>query len=156
MNQIDVRERETTFMNQTDTHLRPGRITFLVTLVLLVIQYVLGMIANLELQFPAGNLWRWVFENSPIIQLHIITGTLLIVVALVALILSIVARHTAGIIAAIAGLALLIFSWLSGAQFLATQDNTLSLRMALGFIGAFIAYIVGYYLLRPRAQKQSI
>jgi len=156
MNQIEVRDRETTFMSQTDAHLRPVRITFLVTLVLLVIQYVLGMIANLEVQFPAGNLWRWVFENSPIIQLHIIIGTLLIVMALVALILSIVARHTAGIIAAIAGLALVIFSWLSGAQFLATQDNALSLRMALGFIGACMAYVVGYYVSRARAQKQSI
>jgi hypothetical protein len=83
MNQIDVRERETAVTSQTDDHLRPVRITFLVTLVLLVIKYVLGMIANLELQFPAGNLWRWVIQNSLLIQLHIYNGTLLIVVALV-------------------------------------------------------------------------
>ena len=73
-----------------------------------------------------------------------------------ALILSMAARHTVGIIAAVSGLALLIFAWLSGAQFLATQQNDLSLRMALGFIGALIAYLYGYYLSRARAQKQSI
>jgi hypothetical protein len=74
MNQIDVRERETAVTSQTDDHLRPVRITFLVTLVLLVIKYVLGMIANLELQFPAGNLWRWVIQNSLLIQLQSIMG----------------------------------------------------------------------------------
>ena len=36
MNHIDVRERETAVTSQTDDHLRPVRITFLVTLVLLV------------------------------------------------------------------------------------------------------------------------
>jgi hypothetical protein len=72
------------------------------------------------------------------------------------LILSIIARHTAGMIAAIAGLALLIFAWLSGAQFLGSGDNGFSLRMALGFIGAFTAYLVGYYLSKPSSQKQSI
>jgi len=156
MNQTHVREGETTFTSQTDARVRAFRITFLVTLVLLVIQYILGMIANLEVQFPAGNIWGWVFQNSLIIQLHIYIGTLLIVVALVALILSMIARHTIGIIAAVAGLALLIFAWQSGAQFLATQQNDLSLRMALGFIGAFVAYVLGYYLSRARSQKQSI
>lgn len=67
-----------------------------------------------------------------------------------------VARHLAGMIAVATGLALLIFAWLSGAQFLANQQNDLSLKMALGFIGAFIAYIVGYSLSSVRSQKQSI
>jgi len=112
--------------------------------------------ANLEVQLPrSGDVWGWVFGNSPIIVLHIINGTLLIVVALVALILSIRARHPIGIIAAVAGLVLLIFAWLSGDQFLTTQDNGLSLRMALGFIGAFVAYLLGYYLPIVRAQKQA-
>lgn len=156
MNQTQVRGGETTPVNQADARMRPFRTTVLVTLVLLVIQYVLGMIANLDIQYPAGNLWRWVFGNSPLIVLHIINGTLLIVAAIVALVLSITRRHTAGIIAAIAGLVLLVFAWLSGAQFLATQQNDLSLRMALSFIGAFIAYLLGYYLSKVPSQKKSI
>jgi hypothetical protein len=102
------------------------------------------------------NAWRWVFGHSLIIQLHIYIGTLLIVVALVALILSIRARHPIGIAAAVAGLALLIFAWLSGDQFLVTQHNDLSLRMALGFIGAFVAYLLGYFFAGVHSQKPSI
>src|SRR5579859_1389584 len=143
MNQTHVREGETTFVNQADARVRPFRITVLVTLVLLVLQYIFGMIANLEVQLPNGNDWSWVFGHSLIIQLHIYIGTLLIVVALVALILSLVARQPGGIVAAAAGLALLVFAWLSGDQFLVTQHNDLSLWMALGFMGAFIAYLLG-------------
>jgi hypothetical protein len=144
-------------MNQTYARFRAFRIAFLITLVLLVIQYVLGMIANLEVQFPGnlpdGNAWSWVWSHSLIIQLHISIGTLLLVVALVALILSIVARNLVGIIAAVVGLAMIIFAWLSGVAFLASQQNTLSLWMALGFIGAFVAYILGYYLSRSLYRK---
>lgn len=144
-------------MNQTYTRSRAFRITFLITLVLLVIEYVLGMISNLEVQIPDnlpdGNAWSWVWSNSLIIQLHIYTGTLLLVVALVALILSIVARHTVGITAATIGLALLIFTWLSGAEFLANQQNDISLRMALGFMGAFVVYIAGHLLSSSTSRK---
>ncbi len=132
-------------MSQTHARGRAFRITVLITLVLLVLRYVLGMIANLEVQLPGGNVTSWVFGHSIIIQLHIYLGTLLIVIALVALILSLVARHLVGIVAAVAGLALLVFAWLSGVQFLATQQNDLSLMMAFGFMGAFIAYLLGYF-----------
>jgi len=144
-------------MSQTHARFRAFRIAFLITLVLLVIQYVLGMISNLEVQFPDnlpdGNAWSWVWSHSLIIQFHIYIGTLLLIVTLIALILSIVARNMAGIIAAVVGLALIIFAWLSGVAFLASQQNTLSLWMALGFIGAFVAYILGYYLSRSLYRK---
>jgi hypothetical protein len=135
-------------MSQTFARFGAFRIVFLITLVLLVIEYVFGMISNLEVPIP-GNLpggiaWGWIWSHSLIIQLHISIGTLLLVVALLALILSMVARHRVGIIAAAAGLALLILAWLSGAASLASQQNDLSLRMALGFMGAFVAYILGY------------
>jgi hypothetical protein len=144
-------------MRQTSARIGAFRLAFLVTLVLLVVQYVLGMISNLEVQFPGnlpgGNAWGWVWSNSLIIQLHIYIGTLLLVVALVALILSIVARTIVGVIAAAAGLVLIIFAWLSGAAFLANQQNTLSLWMALGFMGALVAYLLGYSLSSSRYQK---
>jgi hypothetical protein len=143
-------------MSQTHARGRAFRLTVLITLVLLVLQYILGMIANLDVQLPNGNVSSWVFGHSMIIQLHIYLGTLLIVVALVALILSLVARHPVGVVAAIAGLALLVFAWLSGVQFLATQQNDLSLRMALGFMGAFIAYLLGYFFSGVSSQRPSI
>ena len=53
----------------------------------------------------------------------------------------------------VAGLALIILAWLSGAAFLASQQNTLSLWMALGFMGALVAYILGYSLSRSLDRK---
>jgi hypothetical protein len=157
MNQTDVRGGEPTFVNQTDARVRPFRLTVLVTLVLLVAQYILGVLANLEVQIPSGaDGWSWVFGHSLIIQLHIYIGTLLIVAALVALILSIVARNLGGTIAAVAGLALLVFAWLNGSQFLDTQQNAPSLRMALGFIGAFVAYLLGYFFSGVHSRRPSI
>ena len=143
-------------MSQTHARGRAFRSTVLITLVLLVLQYIVGMMANLEVQLPSGNAVSWVFGHSIIIQLHIYLGTLLIVVELVALVLSLVARHPVGIVAAVAGLALLVFVWLSGVQFLATQQNDLSLRMALGFMGAFIAYLLGYFFSSVPSQKLPI
>lgn len=143
-------------MSQTHARGRAFRSTVLITLVLLVLQYIVGMMANLEVQLPSGNAVSWVFGHSIIIQLHISLGTLLIVVELVALVLSLVARHPVGIVAAVAGLALLVFAWLSGVQFLATQQNDLSLRMALGFMGAFIAYLLGYFFSSVPSQKLPI
>ena len=144
-------------MRQTSARFGAFRLAFLVTLGLLVVQYVLGMISNLEVQFPGnlpgGNAWGWVWSHSLIIQLHIYIGTLLLVVALVALVLSSVARNIVGSIAAAAGLALIILAWLSGAAFLASQQNTLSLWMALGFMGALVAYILGYSLSRSLDRK---
>jgi hypothetical protein len=58
-----------------------------------------------------------------------------------------------GVIAAAVGLALIILAWLSGAAFLASQQNTLSLWMALSFMGAFVAYILGYSLSRSLDRK---
>jgi hypothetical protein len=144
-------------MSQTYARFGAFRLAFLITLVLLVIEYVFGMISNLEVQFPGnlpdGNAWGWVWSHSLIIQLHISTGTLLLVVALVALILSIVARNIVGSIAAAAGLALIIFAWLNGVAFLAIQQNGLSLWMALSFMGAFVAYILGSSLSRSLDRK---
>ena len=48
-------------MRQTDARFGAIRIMFLITLGLLVIEYVLGMISNLEVQIPGnlpgGNAW---------------------------------------------------------------------------------------------------
>jgi hypothetical protein len=42
-------------MSQTHARGRAFRLTVLITLVLLVLQYIVGMMANLEVQLPSGN-----------------------------------------------------------------------------------------------------
>ena len=84
-------------MSQTYARFGAIRLAFLITLVLLVIEYVFGMISNFEVQFPgnlpAGNAWGWVWSHSLIIQFPISTGPLLLVITLVALLVSMVARN---------------------------------------------------------------
>ena len=53
----------------------------------------------------------------------------------------------------IAGLAMIIFAWLSGVAFLASQQNNLSLNMALGIMGGLVAYLLGYSLSRSLFRK---
>ena len=141
-------------MNRTITRFTLLQRTFLVTLILLIIQYMLGMLVNLFVQFPSsfpeGNAWGWSFTHTFVTPSHILIGTLLIIVALVALVMSIRTRHVPEILTGIFGLAMIIYAWLSGASFLSNgQQNTASIQMALGFIGAVIAYGIGIYMARP-------
>ncbi|GAC1388433.1 MAG: hypothetical protein NVS4B12_17270 [Ktedonobacteraceae bacterium] len=141
-------------MNQTKKRLNVLRSTFLVTLILLVIQYVFGMIVNLYVQFPNalnnGNGWGWAMTHTLVVPIHVYLGTLLLVVALVGMGISIWVRRVPEILAATLGLAMIVFAWLSGASFLTSgQQSGVSLRMALGFIGAVIAYGVGCYIAHP-------
>ncbi len=135
----------------TKTRRNVLRGTFLVTLIILVLQYVLGMLVNLYIQFPAslpeGNAWGWSFTHTFVTSSHIVIGTILIVVALVALVLSIRTRQAPEILAAVCGLIMIIYAWLSGASFLSNgQQSGASFQMALGFIGAIIAYGTGLYI----------
>ena len=142
-------------MNQTNKRLNVLRGTFLVTLILLVIQYVFGMIVNLYVQFPSTltdgkAAWGWALSNTFAVPIHASLGTALLVVAIVALVLSIRIRHVPEILASVLGLAMIVFAWLSGILFLSFgQQSTTSLTMAIGFIGAVIAYGVGCYIAHP-------
>ncbi len=148
-------------MNQTKKRFNVLRGTFLVTLILLVIQYVLGMFVNLFVQFPdslpGGNAWSWSFTHTFAIPSHVVIGTSLIVTALVALAMSVRTRHIPAILAAVFGLAMIVYAWLSGASFLSNgQQNTASIQMALGFIGAVIAYGIGLRSSSNISKQQKI
>ncbi len=141
-------------MTHRRTALRLFRGTLLVVCVLLVVQYVLGMLANLDVQIPAnltnGNAWGWVYTNSPLIQTHVLTGTLLLVLSLAALVLGSVARCIPAVIVAVVGLVMMLVAYLAGVSFLSSgQQSASSLWMSLGFLGALLAYFVGWGVTRP-------
>jgi len=147
-------------MDKTNTRIKVLRGTFLVTLTLLVLQYVFGMLVNLYVQFPGslpnGNAWGWSFTHTLVVPIHVYLGTALLAVALVALVLSSLERRMAVILAALVGLAMIVYAWLSGATFLSRgQQNAVSLQMAIGFIGALVAYGVGYYVARSAQRNRQ-
>lgn len=111
----------------------------LALLVLLVPQFVLGMVINLDVPFP-GTLhgvraWHWALAQ-PVIALHISLGTLLVLLAVVAVGLGSATRRLAPLLWSGLGCVLLLLTWVSGDFFLVEgQQNMRSLTMALGFLG---------------------
>jgi len=134
--------------------LRVFRGTLVVVCLLLVVQYLLGMLVNLTVPFPAnlpgGNAWRWAFTTTALVPLHVLVGTLILLASLLALGLSLVARSAPAVVAAVIGVAMIVLAYISGLSFLSSgQNNASSLLMALGFLGALLAYLIGWGMTRP-------
>jgi hypothetical protein len=124
------------------------------TIGLLAVEFVLGMYTAFFVAFPDslvdGNAWAWTFGQSPIVVIHIIIGTLLLIGSLVVLVLSFFTHEKAAIITAILGVVMTLAAYMGGSTFLANVNNDVpSFIMALGFLGAMIVYGAGYYLTRP-------
>jgi uncharacterized membrane protein len=84
------------------------------------------------------------------IILRLVLACLLLVVSLAALLLGIIARSIPGVIAAVVGFAMTLLAYLSGVSFLSYgQQSASSLSMSLGFLGAMLAYLLGYDMTRP-------
>ncbi len=129
------------------------RLVVQATLIALVAEFVLGMVANLYTQFPDtianGDAWNWSMAHSPVVLGHVILGAGLVLLALTAVVLSIVVRRASGIVYSCLGFALILFAWRAGVAFLTHgQQNGSSLGMAVGFIGASVVYVLAYHRVR--------
>ena len=139
--------------NPSEAAVRRLRAVVLTTLVALVAEFVLGMIANLYAQFPNtttnGDAWNWSMSHSPVVLSHVILGAALVLLALTAIVLSIVVRRASGIVYSCLGFALILSAWQAGVAFLTHgQQNGSSLGMAIGFIGAAVVYAIAYHRVR--------
>jgi hypothetical protein len=118
----------------------------LANVLLLVVQYALGMYVNLFVQFPdslpQGNGWSWVFSNSSVTVAHIALGTTIALLSIVLLGLSIAHRRALITASSALGLLMVLFAWWSGSDFLSRgQRDVSSYTMAIGFVGAIVFYI---------------
>lgn len=116
-----------------------------VDIVCLAIQYVLGMFVNLYVQFPGtlphNDAWAWVFSHSGVTTAHIILGSIVVLLSIVALCFSIATRKASVMTLSILGFLMVAFAWLSGARFLGNvAQNAPSFMMAIGFIGSIVFY----------------
>ena len=148
-------------MIQSNKRFRAFRITLLIIVIALVLQYVLGMFVNLYVQFPdslpGGNAFAWANTHSALIQIHIYLGTLLLVLPLITLGLSIALKDIWRVLMSLAGLLLIFFSYTGGILFLINvQENAPSMWMAVGMIGALVVYGFEYYLTRPTAYQKKL
>ena len=103
---------------------------------LLVIQFILGILANLYATIPQQKPYE-VFHQFGYILFHALNGTLLVVLGVVFA----AKRHRQNDFRlAISGLVSLLLAFAFGEFFVFTRNNVFSLLMAVAFIGALMPY----------------
>ena len=133
----------------------------LLALLLLAIEFLIGMVVNLFITIPASHPGTnapeyfsgvargvaWALGHGDVwLRLHAIDGLLLFLDALVLIWFAILLRQRAWIITTIVGLFGIMAAGFNGASFLNYGHNFSSLLMSIGFLTAVIAYAVGVYI----------
>lgn len=122
-----------------------------VALVLLLIQYMLGIGINLYVQVPhadQGHDFGTAIVNGPAaITIHIVVGLLLVLAAIGLLVQAIRARLPAVIVASAVGLVAIAGAMSSGAEFVHDASSAASMTMAVLTGVAMLGYASSLYLL---------
>lgn len=141
-------------MMYTSKRYRVFRFTLLTTIIALILQYVLGMVVNLSLQFPSPL--SGALPPGILIQVHVSLGTLLLLLPLIDLGLSIALKRGRSILISLLGFFLIFCAYVGGILFLGgVQANASSLLMASGMMAALVVYGWEYYLTRPTASQET-
>jgi hypothetical protein len=122
--------------------------------VMLVLQFILGMIYNLYGTAPTSKKSIGLF-SSPLIALHVILGILLFLAAVAQLVRAIGPRHSASVWLSAIGLVSIIGAGFSGLGFAGSGAASASLGMSLAFALALICYVVLLAVLAPFASARS-
>jgi hypothetical protein len=124
-------------------------------LVMLIVQFGLGIGVNLYISLPAKGSAGDAFSNGPLLALHVVIGLLLIVTAIGLLVRAIIARHGPVIAAAAVGLLAIATAATQGFSFVSDGTNAASLAMGLATGVAMLCYVIALYLVRTPAQRSS-
>jgi heme A synthase len=130
------------------------RMASLGAVVMLILQFILGMIYNLYGTAPTSKKSIGLF-SSPVIALHVILGILLFIVAVVLLVRAIQARHKLSIWMTAVGLVAILAAGFAGLGFSGNGANGASLGMALAFAVALASYIILLFALAPSGPAGS-
>ena len=110
---------------------------------LLVIQYALGMVTNLFVQFPQTSqevqLWEFARTQLPAMA-HIALGMLLFLSAIIFVVRAARKHSRRWILSSTVGLIAILTAIISGSAFISSQVDAYSLVMAQAFAVAFLAY----------------
>ena len=122
-------------------------------LVMLIVQFGLGIGVNLYISLPGKGSAGDAFSNGPLLVLHVVVGLLLVVAAVGLLVRAIIARHGPVIAAAAVGLVAIATAATQGFSFVSDGTNAASLAMALATGVAMLCYVIALYLVRTPAQR---
>ena len=126
----------------------------LAAVVMLLIQYCLGISVNLYSTLPAGDHGKSLFagftsavaDGPLLLSLHALLGTLLLVTAIAALVRSSRLGATPPIALTASALLAIIIAWLAGSEFVGHMKNGNSLTMALATAMAILCYALVIFL----------
>ena len=114
----------------------------------LAVQFALGMIINLYVEFPADTSphtqWEFAIRN-PFIVAHLVIGTLIVLGAVTMVVRAIRQNTTTWKLPAAFGLVSVLAAWIAGDTFVTTQADLLSYAMSLAFLLAILSYGWGIY-----------
>jgi ACR3 family arsenite efflux pump ArsB len=119
----------------------------LAVLILLIVQFALGMGVNLYVTLPAAGHpghASW-FGNGALLALHAALGMLLILGAIFVLVRSIMARNATLIVTSAAGLVAILLAAFFGSGFTDKLTDGYSIGMALAFAAALACYAIGLF-----------
>jgi hypothetical protein len=130
-----------------DGGLRPGSFA---AVVMLLIEYGLGVWVNLYAQVPASDKGKGAFAafgaavaDGPVaLTLHALLGTLLLVTAVTLAVRAVLARKAAAAVIGAAALLAIIAAWLSGARFTGDGAGGASFGMAMATAVALLCYAI--------------
>lgn len=121
-------------------------------LIMLIVQFGLGIGVNLYVSLPAagsgGRKVSQAFTSGPALALHSVVGLLLILAAIGVLVSAILARHRPVIAAAAVGLLAIAAAAGMGFSFVHSSSNAASMAMATAGGVAMVCYVLALYLVR--------
>lgn len=124
----------------------------LAILIVLIVQFALGISVNLYVTLPAvghpGHA-SW-FGNGPLLAFHAALGIFLVLAAIFVLIRAIMVRNRTLIITSAVGLVAILLAAFFGSSFTDKLTNDYSLGMAIAFAVALACYAIGLYAARAR------
>ena len=124
--------------------LRPAN---LAALIVLIVQFALGMGVNLYVTLPAAGHpghASW-FGNGALLALHAALGMILIIGAIFVLVRAIMARNATLIVTSAAGLVAVLLAAFFGSGFTDKLTDGYSIGMALAFAVALACYAIGLF-----------
>ena len=130
------------------------RLSSLGAVIMLIVQFVLGIVYNLYGTAPTPTKSVGLF-SSPDLALHVILGILLFIAALGQLIRAIAVRHRLSVWMSAIGLLAILGAGFAGLGFAGNGASGASLGMSLAFAVALACYVILVFALPSSASAGS-
>ena len=130
------------------------RLSSLGAVIMLIVQFILGVVYNLYGTAPTAKKSIGLF-SSPVLALHVIVAILLVIAAVGQLVRAIGTRHRLTIWMSAIGLVAILAAGFAGMGFASNGAAGASLGMSLAFAVSLAAYVVLVFALPSSARSST-